>query len=74
MTTISFQDVIEYFGNQKKTAEALKITQPSVNYILSTGKVSVEIALRIQKQSKNKFSALDLRPSLRAEFSKLDVA
>lgn len=74
MSTTSFQKVIEHFGNQQKTAIALKITQPSVNYILATGNVSVEIALRIQKETKNKFSALDLRPSLKRDFSEICVA
>jgi len=74
MSEISFQDVVEYFGNQQKTADALKITQPSVNHILATGNVSVEVALRIQKVTKNTFSALDLRPSLKRDFSEICVS
>ncbi|OTG81524.1 YdaS family helix-turn-helix protein [Acinetobacter sp. ANC 4648] len=69
-----FNLVIDYFGNQKKTAEGLGITQPSVNYILSTGNISVEIALRIQKKTNGKFLALDLRPSLKRDFSSIEVA
>lgn len=67
------KDVVSFFGNQRKTAEALDITQPTVNHMIATGKVSADIALRIQKQTNNHFLALDLRPSLREHFSNIQV-
>ncbi len=74
MSKNKFQAVIDYFGNQQKTAVALDIKQPSVNYSLSTGNISVEIALRIQKETNGKFLAVDLRPSLKKHFSEIRVA
>lgn len=74
MSENKFQTVVDYFGNQQKTAEALGIKQPSVNYSLSTGNISVEIALRIQKKTSGRFLAVDLRPSLKEHFSEICVA
>lgn len=74
MLKTQFHLVVDYFGNQQKTASALGITQPSVNYILSTGNVSVGMALKIQKETKGKFSALELRPDLKQSFSVIEVA
>lgn len=74
MSINNFQKVVDYFGNQQKTAEALDIKQPSVNYSLSTGNISVEIALRVQKKTNGRFLAVDLRPSLKKHFSEICVA
>lgn len=74
MSLISIKDVVDHFGSQRKTAAALNITQPTVNHMVSTGQVSVEIALLIQKITEGKFSALELRPSLRKNFTEVTVA
>lgn len=74
MSSVLFQQVVDHFGNQPKTATALNIKQPTVNYMLSTGVISVEVALRIQKATKGKFNALDLRPSLKENFESINVA
>ena len=66
MSTELLKQAVDYFGNQKKAADALGITQPTLNHSLSTGVVSAEVALRIQKATGGKFKAVDLRPSLKA--------
>jgi DNA-binding transcriptional regulator YdaS (Cro superfamily) len=67
-------EVIAHFGSQRKTADKLDLTQPTVNHMLTTGQISAEAALKIQKESNGKFLALDLRPSLRNTFTHIQVA
>ncbi|NWK64314.1 helix-turn-helix domain-containing protein [Acinetobacter sp. SwsAc3] len=67
------EEVVDHFGSQRKTALALGITQPTVNHMLSTGMVSVEVALKIQKKTNSKFLALDLRPGLKSSFQNIQV-
>ncbi len=74
MSLNKIQEVVSHFGSQRKTADALEITQPTVNHMLATGTVSVETALKIQKKTNNKFLALDLRPSLKESFTDISVA
>lgn len=74
MSLTQVKEVVSYFGSQRKAADALKITQPTVNHMLSTGNVSAEVALKIQKETNNKFLALDLRPSLKDFFTEIQVA
>lgn len=66
--------VLAHFGSQEKMANAISITQPSVQHILNTQRVSAEIALRIQKKTNNQFLAVDLRPSLKEHFTEISVA
>ena len=74
MSTELLKQAVDYFGNQKKAADALGITQPTLNLSLSTGVVSAEVALRIQKATGGKFKAVDLRPSLKRDFVSISVA
>ncbi|KYQ83542.1 hypothetical protein AWW72_13215 [Acinetobacter sp. NRRL B-65365] len=74
MSSNPIKEVVEHYGSQRKTAEALGITQPTVNHMLSTKQISVEIALLIQKKTNGKFKALDLRPSLKLSFSEISVS
>ncbi|WP_180122946.1 hypothetical protein [Acinetobacter sp. YH12086] len=68
------QSLIDYFGGQKETAKAISITQPTLSHSLKLGELSTEAALRAQKATGNKFSALDLRPSLKEHFKEINVA
>lgn len=74
MSSVLFQQVVDHFGSQPKTATALNIKQPTVSYMLRTGVISVDVALRIQKTTNGKFNALDLRPSLKENFESINVA
>lgn len=65
---------VDCLGGQTKAAELLGIKQPTLNYSLSTGVVSAEVALRIQKKTGGKFKAVDLRPSLKRDFDSIIVA
>lgn len=69
-----FQEVIDYFGNQPKTAKALGIKQSSVRMWLFNGRMSADNALLVQKLTNGKFKALDLRPSLKEHLSAIEVA
>lgn len=69
-----FQEVIDHFGNQPKTAKALGITQASVQGWLTSGRMSADNALLIQKLTRGKFNALDLRPSLKNVIKSIKVA
>ncbi len=69
-----FREVIAHFGNQQKTADALQITQASVNGWLAKGRMSTDNALLIQKLTNGKFNALDLRPSLKDHIQSINVA
>lgn len=73
MSTSQIDEVVSYFGSQRKTATALDITQPTVNHMVSTGQVSVKSALIIQKRTNGQFKALDLCPELKNYFSELTV-
>lgn len=74
MSTELLKQAVDHFGSQKKAADAIGITQPTLNYSLSTGIVSAEVALRIQKATGGKFKAVDLRPSLKRDFDSIIVA
>lgn len=74
MSTDLLRQAVDFFGNQKKAADALGITQPTLHHSLSTGIVSAEVALRIQKATGGKFKAIDLRPSLKRDFISISVA
>ena len=74
MSAELLKQAVDYIGNQKKAADAFGITQPTLNYSLSTGVVSAEVALRIQKATGGKFKAVDLRPSLKRDFVSISVA
>lgn len=74
MSTQIIQEVIDFFGSQKNAAEILGITQPTLSHSLEVGSVSAEVALRIQKATKGRFKAIDLRPSLKRDFAFISVA
>lgn len=73
MPSINIGTVVAFFGSQRKMADALGVTQPTVNHMISTNTVSTEVALRIQKQSQNRFLAVDLRPGLKEHFVSINV-
>lgn len=74
MSAELLKQAVDYYGNQKKAADAFGITQPTLNHSLSTGVVSAEVALRIQKATNGKIKAVDLRPSLKRDFAFISVA
>lgn len=66
--------VVAHFGSQRKTADELNLTQPTVNHMLATGRISAEAALKIQMKTNGKFLAVDLRPSLKNFLTNIQVA
>lgn len=74
MSAQLIQQAIDYFGDQTKAACAFGITQPTLSHSLKAGTVSTEVALRIQKATNGEVKAIDLRPSLKCDFSFIDVA
>ncbi len=65
MTQI-YQSMVDYFGTQEQTANAIGIKQPSVNALVNgRAKMSPKVAIRAEKATKGKFKAVDLCPSLK---------
>lgn len=62
---ITMIEAAEYFGSQKALAEAAGRKQPSANeWIKGKKKPDATSLLRIQKKSRGKFKAKDIRPEL----------
>ena len=61
-----YQGLVEHFGSQKMTAEALGVEQPSVwAWVNGKSKMSTEVAMAAERATNGKFKAADLRPSLK---------
>ena len=61
--------VVAHFGGQTLTAKALGIEQPSVNaWLKGKTKMSINSALRAEKETLGKFKAVDLSP----DFTKIN--
>ena len=59
------EEIIDYFGSQKATAEAAEIRQSSVSeWVSGESKPSAKSLNKIQRKSKNKFKAREIRPEL----------
>lgn len=59
------KEVVASFGSQKETAKAAGVKQPSVSdWVTGRTKPSLRALLRIQKKSKGKWKAKELRPEL----------
>lgn len=70
--TCKYSELVEHFGSQTLTANALNIKQPSVKGWLSgKTKMSEKVAIRAQVVTDGKFKAVDLCPSLKESFEKL---
>ena len=68
-----YLDLVNYFGGQVKTAEALKVKQPAVSYwVRGKKQMSSDVAIRAQEATNGTFKAVDLCVSLKkfTEFSK----
>lgn len=64
----NYKSLIDFFGNQVKTAQALQVTQPSVNaWLKGKTKMSATVAIKAEKLTHGKFKAYELCPKL-AEF------
>lgn len=60
-----YQEVVDFFGTQSKTAHALNVAQPSVNaWVLGKSRMSAITALQVEKLTQGKFKAVELCPSL----------
>ena len=55
---------IEIMGTQARLAEACGVTQPAISYALSTGRVSAELAAKIDRATEGKVSREALRPDV----------
>lgn len=61
-----YQKLVDFFGSQSATADALGIRQPSVNaWVSGKAKMSAKMALKAEKATKGKFKAVDLCPDLK---------
>ena len=59
-----YKSVVEHFGSQTLTAQALDLEQPSVwAWINGKAKMSSETALLVQEMTDGKFKYKDLFPS-----------
>ena len=68
-------EVINHFGGQQQTADALDVKQPSVNsWKQGKAKMKPRIAAKVQTLSNGKFRAKDLCPELKEVLQILNVA
>ena len=72
-----YNRVVDHFGGQTPTAKALGIEQPSVNaWVKGKAKMSINSALKTEKETFGKFKAVDLSPAFRKineQYSKVDL-
>lgn len=72
---IIFQSLVSHFGTQVKTAELLKVDQATVSgWVRGKHGMSPAVALRAEKLTKGKFTAVQLCPSVFNEPSVQEVA
>lgn len=72
MLTI-YQNLVEHFGGQVATANALKVSQSTISgYISGRWNMSEKVALRAEIATGGKFKSVDLCPALN-EFQSLTV-
>ena len=70
-----YDEVIDHFGGQQQTANALDVKQPSVNgWKKGKTKMKPAIAARVQEITGGKFKAIDLCPELKDVLKILNVA
>lgn len=63
----SYTQLVAHFGGQKKTAEALGCTQPSVwAWLQGKANMSAALALKAERLTNGEFKAVDLCPALAA--------
>ncbi|NNP70830.1 MULTISPECIES: Cro/CI family transcriptional regulator [unclassified Acinetobacter] len=61
-----YQSLVDHFGGQENTANALKVSQPSVSgWVRQNKNMSELVAIRAEKATDGKFKAVDLCPSLK---------
>lgn len=64
MNTI-FSELVDHFGGQQSTAKALRVNQGAVsNWVNSKHGMSPAVALRAEKLTEGKFTAVQLCPSV----------
>lgn len=72
-TNNKFQLLVQHFGSQESTANALQVKQPAVSaWVRGTKNMSELVALRAEKATDGKFKATELCPSLK-EFQPLSA-
>lgn len=70
-----YQSLVDHFGSQENTAEALLVRQPAVSgWVRGTKNMSALVALRAEKATDGKFKAKDLRPELNEVLEDLNEA
>ncbi|WP_025094586.1 Cro/CI family transcriptional regulator [Acinetobacter soli] len=68
-----YQLLVEHFGGQENTANALNVKQPAVScWVRRTKNMSERVAIRAEKATQGKFKATDLCPALK-EFQTLSA-
>lgn len=58
------QAAIDWAGNQTELGKRIGCSQATVSQWLNTGMLDAELALLLQKASKGKFKAKEIRPEL----------
>ncbi|NHC02359.1 helix-turn-helix domain-containing protein [Acinetobacter sp. 187] len=63
-----YRKVVRHFGSQQKTADALGITQPSVNaWLVGKSQMSPIAAFKVERITNGRFKADELCPKLAVE-------
>lgn len=67
-----YQQLVDHFGGQENTAQALLVRQPAVSgWVRGVKNMSERVAIRAQAETNGKFKAVDLCPSLKGSFEQL---
>lgn len=62
-----YQELVDYFGGQQKTAVELNVKQPSVHaWVVGKTKMSALVALRVEQKTNGKFKAAELCPQIQS--------
>lgn len=67
-----YELLVDHFGGQEKTASALGVSQPAVSsWVRGKAKMSVGVAIRVQRQTNGTFKAVDLCPAIKSDLEQL---
>ena len=62
----TYQNLVAFFGGQTRAANALEVTQPSVNaWVKGGANMSALVAMRAEKRTAGKFKAEQLCPAIK---------
>lgn len=70
-TKTTIQRAVDHMGSQKKLAVAMECSQQQIAWMLKTGRVTAEMAIKIERATGKHVTRYDLRADL---FSKEETA